>query len=179
MKRDVVCICLYVFSGLLTAYLYQGVDLGKAGLILPGVIYIVATLVMFILTNTKIRRRDLGFYVITMLALYIVVYFATFYTMGIADISGIITCGLGSLLSFLLTEESIIRIKYNSFLIFLLGAGSFGLNDILLQKDIAEVLRPVYNVKRDPLTMFAGAFFFWQSIVGIKLYLTVRSQNIA
>jgi len=168
----------FVLSGLTSSYIFH---LSEEKLVwnslVPGLLFIVAALILFSLLHVVFDKFRLTIYCVTMYLTYLIVFFLTFYSSTLGTITGIFTTGIGSYLTFRLTDKFVIKIRYNATLAFILGGLSFVLNNLLLFDPITEWIKPIYTVRGWIHTAFAGPFLFWQVMVGIGLVATVSKGD--
>ena len=107
-------------------------------------------------------------------------WFLTFICSYLGLLTGIISGGLGALITFYLTNKFIAEIKYNKSTLFILGGLSFFVTEILQISFNSTVDKPpfeyFFHIESSVITMFAEVFIFWQTIIGTKLFLTLQKK---
>lgn len=101
-------------------------------------------------------------------------FLVTLNTGGLGLFIGIITAGIGALVTFKTADRFIKKIIYKRGEIFLLGSLPFIILCILFISPITELIKPIYDLKVGINTMFAPIYLFWQTIVGTKLALQLE-----
>jgi hypothetical protein len=147
----------------------------------PGVLYTTVSLFLFYITKKKVQTKKKLTYCILMILLYITVFLVTVLSSYFVFVIGILTAGLGSLLSFELTNRYITPLKYKKSIAFTLGGLSFLLAEILhfTINNIFKVtpLEYFFQVENSPITLLLEVFVFWQTIVGTKLFLELNKAQ--
>lgn len=169
----------FIVSGFFSAWLFRRTT--DTSLMpnsyLPGLLFTGTSVLVFIITKTKLTVKKVLMYFPLMYATYLAAFSITFVTGYFSFAVGIITCGLGSLATFMLTDKFITKIQFSKKNIFILGAVAFIINDFLLLPPIENLIEPLYIIYGEPSTIFSGLFLFWQSIVGIKLVLVLAKSS--
>jgi hypothetical protein len=171
-------IILFLFSGILSAYLYFRFQKTGGGLI-PGLIYTSATVFIFVLTRKVPILKKLLTYYFLMVLTYVVIWLVSFLTSWFIVVGGILTAGAGAVITFMLVNRFIIPIKYNKIVLFIVGGLAFVITDILyyifgntFDKTPVEYL---FKIDQPPAMLFLEVFVFWQTMVGTKLFLTMNN----
>jgi hypothetical protein len=125
-----ISIILFLFSGILSAYLYFNFQETGGGL-MPGILYASATLLIFVLTKRTPALKKLLTYYFLMVLTYVVIWLVSFLTSWFIVVGGILTAGVGAIITFMLVDRFIVPIKYNKIVLFIVGGISFVLTDIL------------------------------------------------
>jgi hypothetical protein len=178
LAATITCIVLYLLTGLASAYLYHQSPGGPSvESLMPGLLFTSATVIVFILTGTVFRIRNLLLFYAAMYAAYVFVFYLTFFSTWFGFIIGISTGGLGAFLTFWLTDRFIKPISFSLMGVLITGGLAFIINDLFLIAPVADFIRPLYVIDNGVNTMFAGTFLLWQAIVGIKLLRALRRSN--
>ena len=174
--RLFISMVMFLYSGVLSSYLYYQFQ-KTGGAFFPGLLYTSSTLILFVITNQVTKPRKLLIYYLLMNLTYLALLFLTFLSGYFSGLVGIITAGTGAILTFMLTDKYIVRIKYNKLILFLLGGMGFLITDLLYYIFTARFeqtpLERIFHANVSPGSLFSEVFVFWQTIVGIKLFLTV------
>lgn len=178
LAATITCIVLYLLTGLASAYLYhQGPGGPSVESLMPGFLFTSATVIVFVLTGTVFRIRNLLMFYAAMYAAYVFVFYLTFLSTWFGFIIGISTGGLGALATFWLTDRFIKPIPFSLMGVLITGGLAFVINDLLLIAPVADFIRPLYVIDDGVNTIFAGTFLFWQAIVGIKLLRALKENS--
>jgi hypothetical protein len=177
--RLFVSILLFLLSGLASTYLYF--QFNKAGgAFFPGLLYTSSTILIFVLTKKVASTKNLLIYYVLMNLVYLSAVLLTFLSSYAGAVVGIITGGVGAVLTFMLTSKYIVNIKFRKLTVFMLGGLAFLLTDLLYlifsstyDKTPLEI---IFALDISPGTLFAEVFIFWHLLVGSKLFLTIHES---
>jgi hypothetical protein len=168
---------LFLFSGIVSIYLYLLLSKSGGG-IFPGLFYTSATVALFLVFNKKLSLVNLMAYYVLMNILYVILYFATFYSATLGFLVGIFTAGIGAIVSFILANRFITPIEFSKVKVFCIGASAFIVTDIFhfsliyfFDRAFTEI---AFGIEQAPSTLFCEVFLFWHLFVGVKLILTLR-----
>jgi hypothetical protein len=123
-------ISLFLFSGILSTYLYYRLQ-DKGAVYFPGLLYTSSTIVIFLLTKKSLRLKNVLTYYFLMILTYLVIWLLTMLSSWFVAFCGIVTAGIGALTTFMLTDKFIVNIKYNKLHVFIIGGLAFLITDIL------------------------------------------------
>ena len=168
---------IFLLSGLLSAYTYcQYYDYW--GIFMPGIIYTSATILVFVIYRIPLRFKDGLVYFVLMNLIYLGIWFFTMISSFFAVVGGVLLAGMGAALTFMLTDYAIRKFIFNGTAVFIAGAISFGLVDLIFLAGNWSLTDYLFN--REWLTgiYFADIFIFWQLIAGIMLSLHLRKSQI-
>ena len=111
---------------------------------------------------------------------YLTLWFLTFICSYLGLLTGIISGGLGALITFYLTNKFIVPIKYNKSTLFILGGLAFLVTEILQIIFNSTVdkypFEYFFKIESSVMTIFGEVFIFWQTIIGTKLFLTLQKK---
>jgi hypothetical protein len=180
LTRLFIAVLLFLYSGVLSSYLYYQFQT-TGGVFFPGLLYTSSTLILFVIINQLPKTRKLLIYYLLMNLTYLTLLFLTFLSGYFSSLVGIVIAGTGAILTFMLTDKYIVRIKYNKLILFLLGGMSFLITDLLYYIFSARFeqtpLERIFHANVTPSSIFSEVFVFWQTIIGIKLYLTIHKAS--
>jgi len=175
-----ISIALFLVSGILSTWLYHNLQ-GKGGIYYPGLIYTTTTVVIFLLTKTPFEIKNLTIYYFFMIVTYLVIWLLTMLSSWFAAIFGILTAGGGAIITFMLTDRFIKKIKYNRVHLLIIGGLAFVITDILyfiFSNTFGKTpVEHVFKVDNPPATLFLEVFVFWHVLVGTKLFLTLSKSR--
>lgn len=147
----------------------------------PGILYTLSTVILFFIAGIKLKPLKLLIYLVAMHVTYMAAFFSTISSGATGLFFGIIFCGLGAMLTFIITRKLIQPFGFNMAKVFLCGAIPFILMDLILIINPIEyflcsllMIPDEYNSSLDILGI---TLFFWQVIVGIVLYVHLTSEN--
>jgi hypothetical protein len=170
---------LFLFSGLVSTYLYYQFN-KTGGAFFPGLLYTSATVLIFVLTKRVPSTNNLLIYYGLTNLTYLAALLLTFLSSYAGALVGIITGGTGALITFILTSKYIVDIKFKKLTVFMLGGLAFLITDILYfifsSTQDNTPLESIFQVDVSPGTLFAELFIFWHTLVGTKLFLTIRKS---
>src|SRR5688572_20269433 len=168
---------LFMFSGLLSSYLYYQFQ-ERGGVLFPGLLFTSSTILIFLLTKKVFTTKKVLTYYLLMNLTYLVIWVLTMLSSWFAALGGIVTAGAGAIMTFILTDKFIVNIKYNKVHLFIIGGLAFLTTDILYFtiSNIFEKtpIEYIFKVENSPNTLFLEVFVFWHTLVGTKLFLTLR-----
>ena len=178
--KTVIAFGLCLVSGFASTYLLYLFQ-NKGGFIFPGLLFTSSTVLIFLLASKTFRFDKLIIYYLLMNLTCLTLWFLTFICSYLGLLTGIISGGLGALITFFLTTKFITQINYNKSKLFILGGLSFFVAEILQILFNSTVDKPpfeyFFNIESSIMTMFAEVFIFWQTIIGTKLFLTLQKRQ--
>lgn len=147
---------------------------------MPGLLYTSSTILIFLLAGKSFSFKNLVIYYALMNLTYLVLLFLTFFSSYFGFLVGIVTGGIGAMITFYLTDRFICNIRWGKPGLFILGGLAFLITDLLyftfsstFDKTPVEYL---FRADNTPGTLFVEVFIFWHSIVGAKLsWVTLSS----
>jgi len=168
---------LFICSGLVSSYLYYQFQ-EKGGVFFPGLLYTSTTIIIFVLTKKTFTAKAILTYYLLMNLTYLAIWLLTMLSSWFAFLGGIVTAGAGAIMTFILVDKFIAKIKFNKVNLFIIGGLSFLIIDILyftfsnsFEKTPIEY---IFKVENSPNTLFLEVFVFWHTLVGTKLFLTLN-----
>ena len=178
--RLFVALIIFLFSGTLSTYLYYHLY-DEGGVYFPGLVYTSSTILLFLLTKKPFAIKKLLIYYLLMNLTYLVIWFVTFLSSWFAWLVGIATAGVGAIATIMLVDKFVTRIKFKKGHVFVVGGLAFLLAEILIWVFMGIVdqhpLEYLFKLELVPETLFMEVFIFWQTLVGIKLFLTLEKSQ--
>ncbi len=176
--QTIIGITIFIAAAILSTYFYFTPRQNMFISIFPGLIYTSATVIVFLLMKKITSVLNLFYYYCLMIVTYYVIWILTIYSSYGAFLIGILTAGVGSLVTFLLADKFITRIPFNKRNVFIIGGLSFLITDILLFSwnsifDKAPI-EYIFKLAHSDDTIYGEVIFFWQLFVGTKLVLTLK-----
>ena len=146
---------------------------------IPGILFIISTLISFAAIKLPLRIRNWIFYTVTMYLTYLAVFWLTIWSVEIASATGIVLCGLGAVITFKLTSVFIRKIKFKYFLVFILGGVSY-IAGLLASSFFPEPNhnRILFDLPDSFFFLFFVAFLLWQVSIGTTLSLTLMKSSL-
>jgi hypothetical protein len=98
---------------------------------------------------------------------YLAIWLLTMLTSWFAVIGGLITSGIGAVISLLIADMYIIDMYFNKKTVFAWGGLAFLLTDLvgwIFEKSATEF---IFHIEGSLETLFADVFIFWHVIVGL------------
>lgn len=170
--KFLISTALFIFSGTASSYLYYRFN-DSGGAFMPGLLYTSSTILIFLSAGKSFSIKNLAIYYALMNLTYLVLLFLTFFSSYFGFFVGIVTGGIGAMITFYLTGRFISNIKWGKPNLFILGGLAFLITDILyftfsstFDKTPIEYL---FRINNPPATLFVEVFIFWHSIVGTRL----------
>jgi hypothetical protein len=179
--KTFIGILVFIFSAIFSTYFYFQPWKTKFEFLVPGIIYTSATIIVLVLMKRTTSILNLIYYYCLMVATYFAIWVLTLCSSYFAFIIGILTAGIGALVTFILVDKFIVRLQFNKWNVFIIGGISFLLTEILIFSWNSNFEYPpiLYIFKlpfsNDPI--YGEVIFFWQLIVGTKLVLTLRKAG--
>jgi hypothetical protein len=146
---------------------------------MPGIIYTSATILVFVIYRIPLRLKDGLIYFSIMNLIYLCIWLLTMVSAFFALFGGIITAGLGAHLTFFRTEIYVRNFHFSRLAVFIAGAISFGIVDIIALSSEITVTDYLFNQHWSLDILFTDIFIFWQLIVGVMLAIHLRKSQIA
>ena len=178
--RLFISIIIFLSSGILSTYLYYHLH-EKGGVFFPGLVYTSSTILIFLLTKKTFAIKKLLIYYMLMNLTYIVMWLLTYLSSWFAMLGGIVTAGVGAIVTFVLVDKFVTPIKFGKPNVFLIGGLAFLLTDILALVSMGTVdqhpLAYLFKLEFTPQTLFMEVFLFWHTLVGIKLFVTLEKPE--
>ena len=175
--RLLICTGLFLFSGLASTYLYYKFN-KTGGAFFPGLLYTSSTVLIFVLNKRMASIKNLLIYYGLMNLTYLAALLLTFLSSYFGAIVGIITGGMGAVVTFILTSKYILTLKFKKWSVFAFGGVAFLLTDILYFVFSSTYkrtpLEQIFQTDIVPSVLFAEVFIFWHLLVGIKLLFTMQ-----
>lgn|GEM_PF-3141898 len=169
---------IFLLSGLLSAYTYCRYY-HYGGVFMPGFIYTSATILVFVIYRVPLRLKDGLVYFSLMNLIYLSIWLLTMVSSFFALFGGIITAGLGAHLTFFRTEIIVRNFQFSRLAVFIAGAISFGIVDIISLSSEITLTDYLFNHHWSGDILFADIFIFWQLITGIMLAIHLRKSQIS
>ena len=177
--KTFLAVGLCLLSGLASTYLLY-VFQDKGGFVFPGLLYTSSTVFIFLLASKTFRFDKLMSYYLLMNFTCLTLWFLTFICSYLGLLTGIISGGIGALITFYLTNKFIVPIKYNKSTLFILGGLAFFITEILQIIFNSTVdkypFEYFFKIESSVMTIFGEVFIFWQIIIGTKLFLTLQKK---
>ena len=172
----ILVIGLFLFSGFTSSYLYvRFID--KGGVFFPGILYTSSTILIFLFPKVAVKSKSLLIYFLLMNMTYLVVWSLTMISSWFAFFGGILTAGIGAIVTFILVDRFIVTIKFSKVNTFVIGGAAFLIIDILyaiLSDNYGKTpIEYILKLNNAPKTLFAEVFVFWHPLVGARLFATL------
>jgi hypothetical protein len=165
----------YLIAGVTSTYIFhQGDENIIPNGLYPGLIFIAVTIICSLFVTKLTLIKIISFIALTYLT-YLIIFCVTLFSYYYALFFGIVTGGLGSLVTFNLFDIFIKPISYNNKIVFGLGTIAFALNAVIVYTPLREIAPSFY--RRDIVGNFSAIFFLWQFIVGTKLSQALAADS--
>jgi hypothetical protein len=117
-------------------------------------------------------------YYVLMNLTYVGLYTLTMISFYFGFIVGIFTAGIGTIITFGITSNYIVKIHYKNLNLFIWGGLAFLITDIfhfifITSYDVTPI-EYLFKIEGSISTLFVEVFLFWQLLTGIKLFLTLQ-----
>jgi hypothetical protein len=169
-------VALFLISGIGSSILYYKFQASFGGFV-PGIFYTCSTIAIFSSVKETFQIKKLLIYFGLMNLTYLAALLLTFFSFYFGFLAGIVTGGLGAIVSFMLANKYVVGIQFNKKSIFIWGGVPFIITDILywVSNSLYDTTPCDYLFKIDisPGVLFFEVFIFWHVLVGTKLFLTV------
>jgi len=101
-------------------------------------------------------------------------WFLTMFSSWFAFLGGIITAGVGAILTFALTNKYIIKFNFDRTRVFSYGGFAFLITDILAWIFEKTPIEYIFKIEGSLDTLFGDVFIFWHLIVGVVLTMSLK-----